>query len=292
MRCGTHRNSRTRTWLSRILALGVILLLPGLLGGCATSQPDFAIPPTSTDDPLAQAKASLASGNELQASERLTKFLEQNPGSIHVDEANYLLGQAHLGMKDPVLASDYFQKVTRDFPTSSLAGESSYYLAVCYDRLSRPSALDQDWTERAIGAYRLFQVKYPEHARAADALARIVVLEDRLAQKSYETGTLYLKMGRPVSAEVYFRRVLDEFPQSSYACRASIGLGQAFMKRFQWEQAAVQLQQAVDACPEQPSASRARELLEETREVIRRAPAPSPAVAADSTVAPDSTSAP
>ncbi len=292
MRCVHASCNRSPLYITRIRVFGVLLLLMASLLGCATSQPDFAIPPTSTDDPLAQAKASLASGNELQASERLTKFLEQNPGSIHVDEANYLLGQAHLGLKDPVLAADYFQKVTRDFPTSPLAGESSYYLAVSYDKLSRPAALDQDWTERAIGAYRLFQAKYPEHARAAEATARVTELEDRLAQKAYETGALYLKMNRSLSAEVYFQRVLEQFPQSSFACRASIGLGETYMKRSQWEQAATQLQLAVAACPEAASAKRARELLDETREVNSRSavlPAINPA---DSTAAPDSTSAP
>ena len=276
----------------RVMALGVVLMLPLGVGGCSSSKPDFSIPPTATDDPLAQAKASLASGNEVQAIERLTKFLEQNPGSIHVDEANYLLGQAYLKQKDRVLAADYFQKVTRDFPQSPLAGESSYYLAVSYDNLSRPAALDQDWTERAIGAYRIFQGRYPGHARVAEAAARIQILEDRLAQKSYETGALYLRMNRAASAEIYFQRVLEQFPQSSWSCRASIGLGETYRKRGLWQQAVTQLQAALDACPDGPSNGHARELLNEARQEVSRLPAPTPAAPADSTGPPDSTSAP
>ena len=284
-----HRTSvRHRSFLVHVAALSFLLGL----GGCATSKPDFVIPPSTTDDPLAQAKASLASGNEIQATERLTKFLEQNPGSIHVDEANYLLGQAYLEQKDRVLAADYFQKVTRDFPQSPLAGESSYYLAVSYDHLSRPASLDQDWTERAIGAYRIFQVKYPDHPRVAEAGARILALEDRLAQKAYDTGALYLKMNRAASAEIYFQRVIEQFPNSSWACRSSVGLGEGYLKRAMWEKAVPQLQAAIDACPAGSSNERAVKLLAEAREGLARLPAPTTDVSADSAAAPDTASAP
>ena len=209
-----------------------------------------------TDDPLAQPKADLAGGSSLKATERLTKFLQENPGSIHVDEANYLLGLAYLDQKDRVLAADYFQKVTRDFPQSPLAPESSYYLALSYDQLSRPSSLDQDWTERAIGSYRLFLAKYPQHARVPEVEARIHTLEDRLAQKLFDNGALYLRMGRPTSAEVYFQRVIEQYSQSSDSCKAATGLGQTYMKRRRWQEAVTQFEQVVDSCPDTDAAKK------------------------------------
>jgi outer membrane protein assembly factor BamD len=245
-----------------------------------------------TDDPLAQAKADLGGGNSLKATERLTKFLQENPGSIHVDEANYLLGLAYLDQKDRVLAADYFQKVTRDFPQSTLAPESSYYLALSYDQLSRPSSLDQDWTERAISSYRLFLAKYPQHARVPEVEARIHALEDRLAQKLFDTGALYLRMGRPSSAEVYFQRVIEQYSQSSFSCKAATGLGQTYMKRRRWPEAVTQLEQVVDSCPDTDAARKARDLLEEARtEAGRLAAVPTPAPV-DTAGPPDSASAP
>lgn len=284
------RAGRARAVRSPVAALALLVAI--VVAGCASSKNEFSIPPTATDDPLAQAKASLASGNELAAIERLTKFLQENPGSIHVDEANFLLGQAYLEQKDRVLAADYFQKVTRDFPQSPLAGESSYYLAVSYDKLSRPSSLDQDWTERAIGSYRLFSAKYPANPHVAEAEARVTVLENRLAQKAYENGALYLRMNRPTSAEVYFQRVLEQYPQSAWACRAGVGLGATYVKRRMWEQAVTHLQGVIDACPDADAARKGRDLLAEARRELGRPTATGPTAPADTAGAADSASAP
>lgn len=265
---------------------GLALLLTGFLAGCAGSRPEFSVPPVG-NDPLSPARAALAGGNELSAVEKLNRFLQENPGSALIDEANFLLGRAYLAQKDRVLAADYFQKVTRDFPESRFAADSAYWLAVSYDQLSRPSQLDQDWTDRAIGAYRLFAGRYPDHPEAARADERVAALTDRLAQKSYENAELYLKMHLPTSAEVYFNRVLTDFPETKWACRASLGLGEVKMKKHRWREAAEQLQQVQTTCHDAEIQQRAARLLEKVRgEVARLGPA-----AADTSGAADSTAA-
>lgn len=266
-------------------ALAVLLL--AAMSGCAGSRPDFAVPP-GADDPLTPARAALASGNELKAIERLNRFLQENPGSILIDEANYLLGQAHLAQKDRVLAADYFQKVTRDFPQSRFAPDAAFYQANCYDGLSRPAQLDQDWTERAIGSYRNFVGHYPDHARAPVASERIAALTDRLAEKAYENAVLYLRMKIPSAAEVYFNRVLNEFGETKWACRAALGLGEVQMKKHRWRQATEQLQRVLDTCPDPELKARADRLMGKARgELARLGPAaPDSAGPADSAAAP------
>jgi outer membrane protein assembly factor BamD len=268
------------------VALLASVLAVFLFGGCAGSRPDFAVPPASTDDPLAPAKGSLASGNELQAIERLNRFLQENPGSIHVDEANFLLGLAYLEQKDRVLAADYFQKVTRDFEGSRWARDAAYWLAYSYDQLSRPSQLDQDWTDRAIGAYRVFIAKHPDHEKVDTARTRIVQLEDRLAKKSYENGALYLRMRHWRAAEIYFQQVLEDYPQSNWVCRAALGLGESFYRRSDWTSAAEQLTRVVDTCSDPEVREKAAELLDRSKTELARA------TPADTSGAPDSASAP
>lgn len=266
--------------------LGLAVLLCAMLAGCAASKPDFAVPPTG-DDPLSPARAALASGNELSAIDKLNRFLQENPGSALIDEANYLLGQANLAQKDRVLAADFFQKVTRDFPQSRFAPDAAYYQAVCYDELSRPSQLDQDWTDRAIGSYRLFAARYPDHPQVAQANERVRELTDRLAQKSYENAVLYLKMRLPTSAEVYFKRVMTDFPGSKWVCPATMGLGEAQMKKHFWREAAEQFEKVQADCPDKDLQDRAGKLLARARqELSRMTPA-----AADSVGPADTTAA-
>jgi TolA-binding protein len=99
-------------------------------------------------------------------------------------------------------------------------------------------------------------------------------------------------MGRPTSAEVYFQRVLEQYPQSSWSCRAGIGLGQTLMKRRQWAEALAQLERVIDACPDPEAAKKGRELMEEARNAVGKLAAAPATAPPDTAGAPDSASAP
>ena len=274
------RNRRPILWVAVSL----------ILSACAGNQASFDVPP-GTEDPLTPARASLASGNETQAIDRLTTFLRENPGSALVDEANFLLGRAHLAEKETdsrVLAADYFQRVLRDYPQSRFSCDAAYYLAVAYDNLSLPSQLDQDWTMKAIGAYRQFTTTCPDRSEVEVARKQMQVLEDRLAKKSYENGVLYLKMKVYDAAEVYFQKSIDDYPTSPYACRAATSLGEIHLRRQRWTEASNQLQKVVDTCPDQEVQGKARELLARARAGLAQVRPSVP----DTSGAPDSASSP
>jgi outer membrane protein assembly factor BamD len=272
----------------RRLVLSVAAAL--ILAACAGNRPAFDIPPGG-DDPLTPARAAIASGNETSAINRLTDFLRENPGSAYVDEATYLLGRAHLAEKETdsrVLAADYFQRVLRDYPQSRFACDAAYYLAVAYDNLSLPSQLDQDWTMKAIGAYRQFTTTCSDRAEVESAKKRMQELEDRLAKKAFENGVLYFKMKVYDAAEVYFKKAIDDYPVSPYACRAATSLGEIHLKRQRWTEASDQLQKVVDTCPDRDLQNRARELLARARAGLaeNRPSVPDTSGAADSASTP------
>jgi outer membrane protein assembly factor BamD len=243
--------------------------------------------PPGAGDALSPSRAALAAGNEATAILKLTEYLKDNPGSALVDEANYLLGYAHLAQGSRVLAADCFQRVLQDYPQSRFSPDACYHLALAYDGLARPSQLDQDWTEKAIGAYRGFLIRYPDRSEAARARERIQVMEDRLARKNYENGVLYLRMRAPEAARLYFELVLEDHPESSWACRASLGLGESLLSLHRWAEAAGRLQAVVDSCSGDTQA-RARGFLGRAREMaaVSKASPPDSSAAADSVAAP------
>lgn len=275
-------SARARRGAAALLAAGL------LLAGCAGPRSTFVIPPgPGVGDALSPARAALAAGNETTAILKLTDYLRDNPGSALVDEANYLLGLAHLGEKSRVLAADSFQRVLQDYPQSRFSADACYYLAVAYDGLARPSQLDQDWTGKAIGAYRGFVTRYPGRPEVAAAQERIQALEDRLARKDYENGALYMKMRSPEAARLYFQLVVERHPQSVWACRASLGIGESLASQRRWAEAAERLQGVVDSCSGETQA-RARGLLARARELAGEpgALAPGSSAAADSATTP------
>lgn len=224
-----------------------VLLLGLSLAACAGSRDEIRLPP-GMGDALDQSRAAVAGQNYQSAVTRLLEFLRENPGSALVDEANFLLGRAYLGIKDRVQAADYFQRILRDFPESRFGPDAAYHLATCYDGLARGAQLDQDWTDRALTAYGAFLVQNPDHPRVAEARERIRILDDRLARKALESADLYMRMRAWESARIYYQKVIDEHPLSRLLCEARLGLAASTIRLLRYDEAVAILEAMQPDC--------------------------------------------
>ena len=197
-------------------ALTLITLL--LLGGCGGSLKESSRQGTA-DFPA--AKTAYDRGDHLEAIADFKAYVEQYPGTDTTDDALYYLGLSYIHEKDYALASAQFDRLLRDFPTSSFQADGLMDLARCDDLQSHPAPLDQTETERALQRYHQFVDQYPDHPRVAEAKARIQVLRDRLAEKLIRSGRLYAKLRRDRAAEFYLRRLLTEYPDSKWVKEAT-----------------------------------------------------------------------
>ncbi len=197
----------------------VSILLPLFLGlGCGGSlrestregTPDFTA-----------AKAEFDRTDYLDAIPDFKAYIEQYPGTDRTDDALYYLGLSYIHEKDYTLASAQFDRLLRDFPTSSLQADALFEQARCDDLQSHPAPLDQTETERALSRYNQFVDQYPEHPRVGEAKARIRALRDRLAEKLLRSGRLYRKLRKEKAAEYYLRRLLTEYPDSKWVPEAT-----------------------------------------------------------------------
>lgn len=247
-----------------ILILARVLVFAFVCAGCAGSHEAIQVPP-GLGDALSASRAAVAGKNYQQAVTRLLEFLRENPGSSLVDEANFLLGQSYLGIKDRVQAADYFQRIQRDFPESRFGPDAAYYLAVSYDGLARGSQFDQDWTDRALTAYGSFLVNNPDHPKVPVARERIRALDDRLARKSLEAANLYMRMRAWESARIYYQKVVDEHPLSSLLCEARLGLATTTIRLLRYDEAVAILEAMQPDCRSAGEQRKIAELLERAR---------------------------
>jgi outer membrane protein assembly factor BamD len=144
-------------------------------------------------------------------------YVEQYPGTDKTDDALYYLGLSYMKTKEYALASSQFDRLTRDFPQSQFQPDGMFYLARCDDLESRPAPLDQTETQRAIDRYKAFLDLYPENSHAKEAWGRMNALTDRLAEKRFRNGRLYLKLKQRSAAAIYFQGVMADFPESRWA---------------------------------------------------------------------------
>jgi len=202
--------------MTRRAALTLLTLL--LAAGCGGSLKESSRQGTA-DFPT--ARSAYDRGDHLEAIADFKAYVEQYPGTDKTDDALYYLGLSYIQEKDYALASAQFDRLLRDFPTSSFQADALMDLARCDDLQSHPAPLDQTETERALQRYNQFVDQYPDHPRVAEAKARMKVLRDRLAEKLIRSGRLYAKLRRDRASEFYLRRLLTEYPDSKWVKEAN-----------------------------------------------------------------------
>ncbi len=186
---------------------------------------------------------ALLNGKCWRAQNLFRNLLSDFPGSRYVDDAQFGLGQAYLCNDDYITAIFEFERLINEYPVSPLVDRSRFQIGMCYFNQSRSIHHDQEETTRAIQEFTRFVEDYPNSEIAPEARKRIQDLRDKLASKQLMNARNYMKWGRPSSAEVYGRLILDQYPESPSARIAWLILARALTAKGGFEEAMEALRQ-------------------------------------------------
>jgi len=186
---------------------------------------------------LRRAEMWIKKGKCERAIEELQELLTRFPGAEWAPEARFFLGEAYYRCGDYASAVSEYQQVVEQYGLSPWAERAQFKIAMSYLRQSLPPTLDQEETKRALEAFRRFLEDYPDSPLAKEAERHVRECLDKLAEKLYRMGKVYLKLGHPEAAEIYFRDLLNEYPDSKWAPWANYELGRMAMERGDLEEA-------------------------------------------------------
>jgi outer membrane protein assembly factor BamD len=209
-------------------------------------------PGGTPEDDFASAKREYDEGHYYDAVQKLEAFIAEHPGSVLVDQAIFTLGQSYEAQKDWVMAATQYERLVRDFPESRSTCDADFFLGRCYWRQSRRAPYDQSETRRALDQLHRFEARCPEHSAigAADSLIRLA--EDRLAEKEYRAAELYRRRKERESAIVYCDLVVDEFPNTRWACPARLMRADLLLYQSRVEDARADMEWITAHCPDLP----------------------------------------
>lgn len=184
--------------------------------------------------------------NVAEALSRYTSFLTFYPTHPRADYAQYQLGLAYLKQalgpeKDQDTtrkALDQLRKVARSHPNSEWADKAREQITVCRERLAK--------SELLVG---VFYHKRKAYAGAIDRFKNLLEAYPGFSSRDqvfFELAESLKALRRADEAVIYFRKIIDEFPDSRYRGRA-----QSAVKEFSGDGAertadAKQDQNAVD----------------------------------------------
>ncbi|MBD3235615.1 MAG: outer membrane protein assembly factor BamD [Candidatus Eisenbacteria bacterium] len=197
--------------------------------GCAGAP---RVPPvTEAQGAFERARRAYEQADYVRAIELLEGFGRSHPGSQYVDDALYLLGKAHQGNGEQLLARQDFERLLRDFPRSSYAEDAAFEIANSWYLAVRGPSLDAEPAEEALIGFRSYLRRYPDGKRRAEAQEGIREVLGVLAEKDFLNGRTYLRLGRPDAARRYFEKSLELWPDSPVSARAMAGIARTYEKQ-------------------------------------------------------------
>jgi outer membrane protein assembly factor BamD len=262
----------------RIVAQAATFLVFGVacvvLSGCGSSEVTTVM---TVEDRFAHAKKLFDDHDYLEAINEFTVITLQNQGSAVAPDAQFYLGECRYTRGEYLLAAFEYSVVKRNYPASARVADASYKTAMCYYNLSPKSALDQQYTKKAIDEFQSFIEYNPGSPNAADADAKIRELTNRLAKKQYETAKLYTKMQYYRSAIVYFDDVIEKYHDTEFAPLAYLDKVELMISRNKYREASAEAGKFLDRYPNSVLRGRMEKLKSECDEEL-----PAPSVKSDS----------
>lgn len=211
------------------------MMAAGLIfGGCSSSE---QLKVADAEERFAKGKHLFDENDYLEAINEFTVVTLQYQGSGVADDAQYYLGECRFMREEYLLAAFEYQQLIRNLPASPLVPDAQFRIGLCYYNLSPRSALDQQYTLKAIDELQTFVEYNPAHAKAVEAEGLIRELTVRLAKKSYEIARQYRLLEHYKAALFYYSDVIEKFHDTEYAPLSYVEKTQVLLERRKYEDA-------------------------------------------------------
>ncbi len=157
---------------------------------------------------------------ENPALEIYAKVVENSTYGPLAPKAQYKLGLLLKGLMRYQEAEDAFNKVISNYPNSEWVEAAKFQLAASRAALSRGSEYDQGATREAKEQFESFVRDHPDAVLSREAQQQVDELSEKEAQGMLDIGRFYEKQKAWGAARIYYRRIIDKYPQSEYAPQA------------------------------------------------------------------------
>jgi outer membrane protein assembly factor BamD len=140
----------------------------------------------------------------------------------------YYLAECHFKRKRYLEATREYRRVADEHARDALAPMALLRAGEAYARLWRRPELDPTYGLSALTTLQELVRRYPDSESAGGAHDMIADLNERFAQKAFRTGRYYLRLKAYDSAIIYFKGLVRDFPQTTFASEALLKLVEAY----------------------------------------------------------------
>lgn len=191
----------------------ILLALLLLTGGCGWLRP--APKPILPPEELYRlGEEELEKKRYQEARDHFRRVVERHPNSSYAPRARFLIGEAFYRDAEFDKAAKEFEAFLAFYPRHEIADLVQYRYAMSYYDQIKPIEQDQGLAAKAMEQFKKLVKDYPESRYATDALAKIEVCRNRLAQKEVWVAAWYIGQGNPSGARPRLEKVIKEYPRA------------------------------------------------------------------------------
>ncbi len=196
------------------------LILAGCSGGGGANNNDLAFVARDVESLYNAAKQRLDNGELELAAALFDEVERQHPYSPWARRAQLMSAFSYYAARDYNSAIRSSTRFLQIHPGNRDAPYAYYLIALSYYEQISDVERDQAITQQALRALTEIVRRYPESAYAADARAKIDLVNDHLAGKEMEIGRFYQRTGQWLAATLRFQNVVEGYQTTSHAPEA------------------------------------------------------------------------
>ncbi len=187
-------------------------------------------------------------------------FLSTCNGTAFIEQAHYELVQSYYLVKDWAGAEMEAEEFLQSNPNSKYNEIISFQLAQSLAHQIYSVDRDQKNTYRAIEKFEHFAKLFPTSSKLDSANAKKKELYQQLANKEIRIAKLYLKLGEPQAAAIYFKISLKDYKEYIDKNLIYLHLAECYIRLNQINQAKSYLKEVGDLSQESPHHSKKSKL--------------------------------
>ncbi|MGL4908066.1 MAG: outer membrane protein assembly factor BamD [Bacteroidales bacterium] len=204
----------TLNTISRIQNVICLVLLLAIFSACNSTDkllknPDFGMKYRTGNQLYEQGKYDKA----ILFYENILPFYRS---SVSEDTITIRIAKSYYEQRDYEMSQYYFGLFRQHFSRSPFAEEASYLEGFsAFSQSVRPS-LDQKQTYNAIQIFQQHLRKYPRGEHVEDCKAKIIAMEEKLAEKAFYGAKVYYTTEHYRAAVVAMKNCIKAYPESKY----------------------------------------------------------------------------
>ena len=172
-----------------------------------------------------------------RAIDKLEEILCYCAGTGYMEQAQFLLAESYFNLEDWIEARGEYGSFIANFPGSPFAESAEFRKAICSFNMEFRVSRDEANTTVAMKDFERYLANHPDSPLRDSVNYYYNLLVERLAEKEFQTGRLYLRMDKPQAAVIYFKEFLETYQKSKRRKEALFLTSQAYTDLDQFESA-------------------------------------------------------